>query len=62
MEKRNEIFKKILRYLSMFLLAFLGTKYIASDKLNNYDILSIVMFITICFAFLDMYFPLVSYE
>lgn len=57
-----ELFKKILRYLLMFLLAFIGTKYIAADKLNNYDILSIVMFITICFAFIDMYIPVVCYE
>lgn len=52
MNKLNQI----LKYLFMFLLVLLGTKYLVN--LNNHDMWLLIMYFMICYVILDLYYPL----
>lgn len=52
--------RKIVRYVIMLLLIWLGITYITYEKLSNEDIIVIVLFVMICFIFLDLYYPVVN--
>ena len=51
---------KLFRYLFMFLLTLVGVSSISYTKLNKHDILTITMFATLCFMFIDLYYPVVN--
>lgn len=57
MFKNNNIFRKIFKYLFMVLLTSLGITYISVNKLNRTELVSVIMYVIICFIFLDMYYP-----
>jgi heme/copper-type cytochrome/quinol oxidase subunit 4 len=51
--------RKLFRYLFMFLLTLVAVSSIAYDKLDKKDIITITMFVTLCFMFIDLYYPVV---
>lgn len=54
---RQELYKRILKYLAICLIVFLNTIYISQDKLSGLEITSLAMLTTIGIGFLDLYFP-----
>lgn len=54
--------RKIIRYILILLSVYLGVSYMMSNKLDTVDILSIVFYVAVCFALLDMYYPIVVCE
>jgi hypothetical protein len=57
----NDITRKIIRYVFMVALIWLGVAYISAGKLDTYDVITLVLFVTACFIFIDMYYPVVVY-
>ena len=57
----GDIIRKILRYLFMLLMISIGVSYIANNKLDTKDIITLILFIMACFIFIDMYYPIVYY-
>ena len=51
--------RKILRYVFMLLLTLIAVSSIAYDKLDMKDIITITLFVTLCFLFIDLYYPVV---
>lgn len=51
--------RKILRYGFMFFLSYIAISSVSYGKLDTKDILTIAMFIMICFLFMDLYYPIV---
>ncbi|AYV84217.1 MAG: hypothetical protein Hyperionvirus19_41 [Hyperionvirus sp.] len=54
--------RKIIRYILMLVLIWLGITYLTYGKLSNEDIVVIVLFVMICFMFIDLYYPIVNLE
>lgn len=52
--------RKIIRYLMMLLLIWLGITYITYEKLSTEDTIVIILFVMICFIFIDLYYPIVT--
>ena len=61
MDFNNDIMRKILRYAFMLILTWIGIVYITAGKLDTCDIVTLLMFIIICFMFIDMYYPAVYF-
>lgn len=59
MTETNDMVRKVVRYLLMLILIALGVSYIGHDKLSTCDVVTLVMFVTVCFLFLDLYYPVV---
>ena len=55
----NMNMRKLFRYLFMFMLTFLAVSSISDEKLNKYDLIILSMFATLCFLFIDLYYPVV---
>lgn len=53
--------RRFLRYIFMFLLVFISSVLVCGAKLTTMDIIMLSMLITICFLFLDLYYPIVLY-
>lgn len=61
-EKPNEIYKRALKYILMFVIVVGSLKFIPQISVNNYDIIKISIIIIIAFSILDMYYPTISTE
>lgn len=57
----NNIIRKILRYLFMLLLIWIGVLYISGNKLDTIDIITLILFVMSCYIFIDIYFPVICY-
>ncbi len=55
--EKQEIYKRVLKFLAIFLIVFVSTITVSSNKLHSSQILILSMLITFGITFLDLYYP-----
>jgi len=56
----DEIYKRIFKYLSQFIVVSISLKLIAPNTLNNMNIIIVAIISAVSFAILDLYHPAVQ--
>ena len=57
---KDEILRRTMKYILMFLLTFLVCFHIPKTTIQNEDIMTISFIMSCCLVILDLYFPIIK--
>lgn len=58
--EKDEILRRTMKYILMFLLTFLVCFHVPKTTINNDDIMTISFIMSCCLVILDIYFPIIN--